>query len=52
MDRVSNGYNTNIKYNARESRDFRQHIFNIIERRQELISSEFYTDKISEELIR
>ena len=51
MELVNNSFNTSIKYNARESRDFRRRTFNRVERSRELISLRFYTDKISEELI-
>ena len=48
MDRVNNGYNIDIKYNVRESRDFHHHSLSEVDWFQELISSEFYIDKISE----
>ena len=51
MDRVNKSYNTGRKRNAHESRDFRRRTFSGVERRRELISSGFYTDKIFEELI-
>ena len=41
MDRVNNGYNINIKYNVRESRDFWLLTFSGVERRQDLVSSGF-----------
>ena len=48
MDRVNKSYNTSIKYNVRESRDFRRRTFSGVERHRELIDSGFHIDKISE----
>ena len=48
MDRVINGYNIGIKYNVRESRDFRRRTFSRVERHRELVSLGFCIDKISE----
>ena len=48
MDRINNGYNTSIKYNVSELRDFQHRSFSEAERRRELVSLEFYIDKILE----
>ena len=47
MDHVNKS--TDRKRNARELRDFQRRTFSGVERHRELISSEFYTNKIFED---